>query len=126
MRKVAIYTASGLSAKPHVAADKTTVTVQTSDSSLSLSAEDNLLDALIDSGHAVEYQCRGGYCGACRTKVISGQVEYDEPPLAHLDGDEILPCCCKVKESLKLAVALRALDETQQGDLFESSNKKLN
>ncbi|PID65404.1 MAG: hypothetical protein CR975_07245 [Gammaproteobacteria bacterium] len=120
MREVSIYTGSGLSACPHTNDDKVAVTVQTLDGSLSVTAEDNLLDALIDSGHAVEYQCRGGYCGACRTKVISGQVEYKEPPLAHLDSDEILPCCCQVKEALKLAVALQTIDESQQGDLFES------
>ncbi len=116
MKKVAIYTGSGLLSS-HSHTDK--LSVQTLDSQLSVSAEDNLLDALISSGHEIEYQCRGGYCGACRTKVISGIVEYDEPPLAHLDSDEILPCCCRVKEALKLSVSLRKIDDSKQGNLFE-------
>lgn len=120
MKKVNIYTGSGLlSSRPHIATHTDRLSVQTLDSQLSVSAEDNLLDALISSGHEVEYQCRGGYCGSCRTKVISGSVEYDEPPLAHLDSDEILPCCCKVKEPLKLSVSLREIDNSQQGNLFE-------
>lgn len=122
MRDPSIYNAAGLSAPPnveaHVDASEQTVVVETLDSSLEIAPTDNLLDALIDSGHEIEYQCRGGYCGACRTKVISGKVSYDEPPLAHLDGDDILPCCCRVKEPLKLAVTLREGDDSQQGELF--------
>ncbi len=119
MKKVAIYTGSGLSSACHTHTDKLKFSVETLDSQLSVTEGENLLDALISSGHEIEYQCRGGYCGACRTKVSSGQVEYEEPPLAHLDSDEILPCCCKVKEALKLSVSLREIDQSQQGDLFD-------
>ncbi len=95
-----------------------TVFIETADSNLEIASGDNLLDALLDSGHEIDYQCRGGYCGACRTTVISGEVEYDELPLAHVNHDEILPCCCRVKESLRLDVKLRQIDEEKQGDLF--------
>lgn len=98
---------------------KTTVTVETNDNSLTVSEDDNLLDALLDSGHEIAYQCRGGYCGACRVQAVSGQVTYDELPLAHLNNDEILPCCCRVSEPLKLAVNMRQIDNDKQGDLFD-------
>jgi len=42
----------------------------------------------------IQYHCREGYCGACRSKLISGQVEYTTDPLAFIDDNEILPCCC--------------------------------
>lgn len=99
---------------------ETTIVIETTDTSLELTPSANLLDALIDSGHEIDYQCRGGYCGACRTTALSGEVVYDELPLAHLNHDEILPCCCRVKEPLKLAVPLRKIDRDKQGDLFES------
>lgn len=98
------------------------IVVETLDSSLIVSEQDNLLDALLASGHEIDYQCRGGYCGACRTKVSSGHVVYDDYPLAHMDGDEILPCCCRVTETLKIAVPLRQIDSTRQGNLFESED----
>lgn len=99
-------------------ADSETVMIETRDSSIELAAGGNLLDALLDSGHAVEYQCRSGYCGACRVTATHGQVEYDEYPLALLNADEILPCCCRVTEPLKLAVHLREGLDAEQGELF--------
>ena len=35
-----------------------------------------LLDALLDAGLNPEYSCREGVCGACETKVISGDVDH--------------------------------------------------
>lgn len=39
-------------------------------------------------------ECQSGFCGACRTKVICGSVRYISEPLAKIDDDEVLPCCC--------------------------------
>jgi ferredoxin-NADP reductase len=36
----------------------------------------SLLDALIDAGLNPEFSCREGVCGACETKVISGDVDH--------------------------------------------------
>ncbi|TRY30174.1 class I ribonucleotide reductase maintenance protein YfaE [Aliiglaciecola sp. M165] len=41
----------------------------------------------------VHYHCREGFCGACRTKLIKGEVDYTTDPLAYIDDDEFLPCC---------------------------------
>jgi ferredoxin len=36
----------------------------------------------------VEYQCRAGYCGSCRTRLVSGQVDWLTEPLAFIQpGD---------------------------------------
>lgn len=35
-----------------------------------------LLDALLSAGCKVEFSCREGVCGACETRVISGEVEH--------------------------------------------------
>ncbi|MBS9778010.1 MAG: 2Fe-2S iron-sulfur cluster binding domain-containing protein [Gammaproteobacteria bacterium] len=81
--------------------------METCDTRLKLSEHDNLLDVLLLTGHEIDYQCRGGYCGSCRVTVSGGSVEYDDLPLAHIGADEILPCCCKVIEPLKIDVCLR-------------------
>lgn len=106
---------SGMTGSPKTLS---TLTIETNNSSFELSGDDNLLDALIASGHPIEYQCRGGYCGSCRVTVIHGDVDYDDFPLAHLNSDEILPCCCRVTEPLKLDV-WRPSDDDNQGELFE-------
>lgn len=54
-----------------------------------------ILEQLESAGIQVESQCRSGYCGACRLKKKSGEVKYDNDPLAYVGQDEILPCCCR-------------------------------
>ena len=65
-----------------------------------------LLESLESAGVACHYHCRDGFCGACRTKLIEGSVEYTPDPLAFIDDDEILPCCCKPVTNIKIDVPL--------------------
>ena len=37
-----------------------------------------LLDALLDAGVTLDHSCREGVCGACETKIISGDVEHND------------------------------------------------
>ncbi|MDP5031040.1 MAG: class I ribonucleotide reductase maintenance protein YfaE [Paraglaciecola sp.] len=53
----------------------------------------------------VHFHCREGYCGACRTKLLSGKVEYPNFPLAYIDDDEILPCCCYPTTDIEIELA---------------------
>ena len=52
-----------------------------------------ILESLEQAGVEVHYHCRDGYCGACRCKIKSGEVNYIVDPLAFIDDDEILLCC---------------------------------
>jgi ferredoxin len=61
-----------------------------------------LLESLEQQNIALHYHCREGFCGACRSKIISGQVEYLTDPLAFIDDDEILPCCCKALSDIEI------------------------
>ena len=40
--------------------------------------------------------------GSCRVKILDGKVSYDNFPLAFVAPGEILPCCCRVTEDIKL------------------------
>ena len=64
-----------------------------------LHEDESLLDGLLRTGHEVNYQCRDGYCGSCRIRKLSSSHEVNYPilPLAMIDEDEILPCCCQVQ-----------------------------
>lgn len=53
-----------------------------------------LLEALELHAVKVECQCRSGYCGSCRLKLVEGEVIYYQTPLALINHGEILPCCC--------------------------------
>ena len=88
--------------------------------SFSLNPHETLLDGLERTGHEVEYQCRGGYCGMCRVRMLSGEVHYLEQPLAFVASDEILPCCCVPRGEISIDSQLRAelIVWQEQGDLF--------
>lgn len=64
--------------------------------------EMSLLKKLEINGIFPEYQCRSGYCGACRTKIKKGKVSYTVPPLAFIHENEVLLCCCNVETDLEL------------------------
>ncbi|CAI1844740.1 MAG: class I ribonucleotide reductase maintenance protein YfaE [Serratia proteamaculans] len=65
-------------------------------------SEGCLLDVLELHDVEVEYQCRSGYCGACRLKLVKGEVVYHQQPLAFINDGEILPCCCMPLTDIEL------------------------
>ncbi|WP_394224106.1 class I ribonucleotide reductase maintenance protein YfaE [Alteromonas gracilis] len=69
-------------------------------------SDTTILSALEAANVNIHYHCREGFCGACRTKLLQGEVEYITDPLAFIDDDEILPCCCVAKSALKIKVPL--------------------
>lgn len=69
------------------------------------SEDKSLLESIEQHNVEVHYHCREGFCGACRTRLISGDVEYTTSPLAYIDDDEILPCCCKPKSDIEIKLS---------------------
>lgn len=63
-----------------------------------------LLEQLERANVPVESQCRRGYCGACRTRVTKGEVEYSSEPLGFTRKGEVLACICRPKSSLEIDV----------------------
>jgi len=53
----------------------------------------SILEQLEDNGVEIASQCRNGICGACRCKLVSGEVAYADEPLAWVSNGEVLPCC---------------------------------
>jgi ferredoxin len=65
-------------------------------------SDKTLLNCLESSNVEVHYHCRDGYCGACRCKLIKGEVQYDVEPLAYVGDDEILTCCAQPLTDIEL------------------------
>ena len=53
----------------------------------------SLLELAESRGLRPEFSCRGGSCGTCKTRLISGQVNYPRPPAEVPDAGEVLICC---------------------------------
>jgi len=78
--------------------------VQTLDGVLRPHPGESVLETLERHGHHVEFQCRSGYCGACRTPLLAGKVHYAAVPLAFVSQGECLPCCCQPVGAIKLDI----------------------
>ncbi|HQE13721.1 MAG TPA: PDR/VanB family oxidoreductase [Mycobacterium sp.] len=53
-----------------------TVTLESTGSTMEVAADETLLAALRRTGVAAAYSCQQGFCGTCRTRVLSGTVEH--------------------------------------------------
>lgn len=66
-----------------------------------------LLELAEARGLAPEFSCRGGSCGTCKTRVVSGQVHYPNPPAEMPEPGSVLICCAvpaKVEEGAQALV----------------------
>jgi ferredoxin len=52
------------------------------------SPEETVLAAILGSGASVMFGCRGGGCGTCRMRVISGKVEHGHSSAAVLPEED--------------------------------------
>lgn len=80
------------------------VTVKQYDKTQTLAFQhaNNLLESLEAQDVAVQYQCREGYCGSCRVQLLEGEVHYLDEPMAWVNSDEVLPCCCIPKTAIRI------------------------
>ncbi|MBV7549302.1 pyridoxamine 5'-phosphate oxidase family protein [Pseudomonas sp. PDM26] len=53
----------------------------------------SLLELAESRGLRPEFSCRGGSCGTCKTRLVSGQVHYPLPPAEVPDDGQVLICC---------------------------------
>jgi len=51
-------------------------------------SDETVLAAILRCGAKVAFGCRGGGCGTCKMRLISGQVEYGRCSAAVLSHDE--------------------------------------
>ncbi|NTS77936.1 2Fe-2S iron-sulfur cluster binding domain-containing protein [Catenovulum sp. SM1970] len=63
---------------------------------------DTLLDYMEQQSLKVHFHCRDGFCGACRTPLKSGDINYEKEPLAFVRRGDFLPCCSKPCTDIKI------------------------
>ena len=66
-----------------------------------------LLELAEARGLAPEFSCRGGACGTCKTRLVSGQVHYPNPPAELPEAGSVLICCAvpgQVEEGIQALV----------------------
>ena len=63
-----------------------------------------LLQTLELNSAAPTSNCKSGFCGACRIKLLKGNVEYIDEPIGFTNDGEVLPCVCKPKGDIEVEV----------------------
>ena len=83
------------------------ITVLPSQHTFAAEAGETILNAALRQGVMLPYGCGDGSCGACRAKVVSGQVEHGAAP-SHVLSDQdraaggALLCCASARSDLDL------------------------
>jgi hypothetical protein len=54
-----------------------------------------LLELAESADLAPPFSCRSGSCGACRSRILSGSVDYDRSATAEHDDEHALICCAR-------------------------------
>lgn len=88
------------------------VHVEPSGHQFSVEEGESVLDAALRQGIAYPYGCRNGFCGACKSKLVSGSVDYgDEEPgaLSEEDLAEGMTLCCVAKPTSDLTLEVHEL-----------------
>ena len=83
------------------------VTVEPGKHAFAAETEETILDAALRQGLTMPYGCRDGACGACKGKVLCGDVDHGKAqPHALTEADKAaglaLFCCAKAKSDLVL------------------------
>lgn len=52
-----------------------------------------IFDLLEEKGYSLFYECKSGYCGNCKVKLIKGDIKYFIPIVAVATEEDILTCC---------------------------------
>ncbi|QAX82491.1 FAD-binding oxidoreductase [Pseudomonas sp. DTU12.3] len=59
----------------------------------------SLLELAESRGLRPEFSCRGGSCGTCKTRLVSGAVNYPQPPADIPEAGHVLICCAVPAQS---------------------------
>jgi len=58
-------------------------------------ASGSLLELAESADLTPPFSCRSGSCGTCRSRILSGSVDYDRPTIAEHDDEHALICCAR-------------------------------
>lgn len=95
-------------AAPVIDGEPFTVTVASAGMKLTVAADETLLAALRRGGVAAPYSCQQGFCGTCRTRVLSGVVQHRDTLLTEPEraAGLMLTCVSRAPEGENLTLDL--------------------
>ncbi len=75
-------------------------------------SNETVLDAALRQGINLKYGCRNGACGACKGKLLKGELHYEDDPIALSDDDkeENLALFCAAMPDSDLVIEVDEID----------------
>lgn len=86
--------------RPATQARPVTLTLRKSKKTISVPADESLLDAMERNGVPILGSCRNGLCGTCEVRVVSGDVDHRDSIMNDDEKDELrimYPCVSRAK-----------------------------
>lgn len=96
----------GVDASAYAANAPFTVRLQKSGSTVPVSAEQSILEALRGAGIRVTSSCESGTCGSCRTTLLSGEAEHRDMVLSDEEKENHIMVCVSRAKSAELVLDL--------------------
>jgi CDP-4-dehydro-6-deoxyglucose reductase, E3 len=93
-----------------------TVHIKPSGHQFEMAADESVLDAALRHGYAFPYGCRNGGCGACKGKLLAGDVNYgtERPPaLSDEDVERGLALFCQACATSDLTLEVKEVGEAE-------------
>ncbi|MGH8679117.1 MAG: CDP-6-deoxy-delta-3,4-glucoseen reductase [Burkholderiales bacterium] len=93
------------------------VTIKPSDHTFNVDDGESVLSAALREGYVLPYGCRNGACGACKGKVLDGEVDYGNIQpyvLAEFEKKAGLALFCQAKPKSNLVIEAREISGVGQ------------
>lgn len=93
------------------------VTIKPSDHTFNVDDGESVLTAALREGYVLPYGCRNGACGACKGKVLDGEVDYGNIQpyvLAEFEKKAGLALFCQAKPKSNLVIEAREISGVGQ------------
>lgn len=89
------------------------VYVEPSGHEFTVDAGESILDAALRQGLTMPYGCRSGFCGSCKGKLVSGEVEYENgEPETLSDQDRLVGMAlfCIARPSSDITIEVKEIE----------------
>ncbi|MGQ0658975.1 MAG: CDP-6-deoxy-delta-3,4-glucoseen reductase [Chromatiales bacterium] len=96
------------------------ITLADSGETFVASAEESLLEAALRQGRAFPYGCRNGQCGACKARLLAGEVGYADRELGALTEAERREgwcLCCQARARSDITLQVREVDRVGEQEV---------
>jgi CDP-4-dehydro-6-deoxyglucose reductase len=78
--------------------------------------DETILDGALRNGLAFPYGCRGGACGACKAKLLDGNISYEDEPmgLSQEEQADSISLLCVAKAASDISVEIKEVGAVEE------------